>query len=77
MCAGVTSLSCGPLSFKCGSGYHCPTTCEVIQTWMSKCKDDSETAHYISANTKPVGDPPGSWSGGGCVDTGPPPPPVP
>lgn len=57
-----------PLSFKCGYAYHCPTTCDVIQTWMSKCKDDSETAHYISANTKPVSATPGTARcGGGCV----------
>jgi ariadne-2 len=50
----VTCTKCGNNScFKCGSTYHCPTDCDTIKKWSSKCKDDSETAHYISANTKP------------------------
>lgn len=38
--------------FSCGNGYHAPTTCEVIKNWLTKCADDTETAHYITANTK-------------------------
>ena len=41
-------------SFKCGIEYHAPTDCDVIKKWMTKCADDSETANYISANTKDV-----------------------
>lgn len=38
--------------FKCGMDYHAPTDCQVIRKWLTKCADDSETANYISANTK-------------------------
>jgi len=38
--------------FKCGNNYHAPTDCETIRRWLTKCADDSETANYISANTK-------------------------
>uniref|UniRef100_T1GU21 RBR-type E3 ubiquitin transferase n=1 Tax=Megaselia scalaris TaxID=36166 RepID=T1GU21_MEGSC len=38
--------------FKCGMDYHAPTNCQVIRKWLTKCADDSETANYISANTK-------------------------
>ncbi|XP_023322764.1 potential E3 ubiquitin-protein ligase ariadne-2 [Eurytemora carolleeae] len=38
--------------FKCGYSYHAPTDCETIKRWLTKCADDSETANYISANTK-------------------------
>ncbi|XP_053214669.1 potential E3 ubiquitin-protein ligase ariadne-2-like [Panonychus citri] len=38
--------------YKCGCDYHAPTECSVIKKWLTKCADDSETANYISANTK-------------------------
>lgn len=38
--------------FKCGMDYHAPTDCQIIKKWLTKCADDSETANYISANTK-------------------------
>ncbi|KAL5286972.1 ARIH2 family protein [Megaselia abdita] len=38
--------------FKCGMDYHAPTNCQIIRKWLTKCADDSETANYISANTK-------------------------
>ncbi|XP_055374311.1 potential E3 ubiquitin-protein ligase ariadne-2 [Condylostylus longicornis] len=38
--------------FKCSTDYHAPTDCQVIKKWLTKCADDSETANYISANTK-------------------------
>ena len=41
-------------SFRCGLVYHAPTGCEMIKKWLTKCADDSETANYISANTKDV-----------------------
>ena len=41
-------------SFRCGIEYHAPTDCDVIKKWLTKCADDSETANYISANTKDV-----------------------
>ncbi|WAR26606.1 ARI2-like protein [Mya arenaria] len=40
------------INFKCGIEYHAPTDCDVIKKWLTKCADDSETANYISANTK-------------------------
>ena len=38
--------------FKCQLDYHAPTDCSMIRQWLAKCEDDSETANYISANTK-------------------------
>lgn len=38
----------------CGDAYHCPTTCDTIKKWLVKCQDDSESANYITANTKDV-----------------------
>lgn len=38
--------------FLCGNNYHAPTNCITIKKWLTKCEDDSETANYISANTK-------------------------
>lgn len=38
--------------FRCGNDYHAPTDCSTIRKWLTKCADDSETANYISANTK-------------------------
>lgn len=38
--------------FLCGNDYHAPTSCITIKKWLTKCEDDSETANYISANTK-------------------------
>jgi ariadne-2 len=38
--------------FRCGNDYHAPTDCQTIKKWLTKCADDSETANYISANTK-------------------------
>lgn len=38
--------------FECGNNYHSPIDCETITKWLTKCRDDSETANYICANTK-------------------------
>lgn len=51
-------------SFGCGTDYHAPTSCDTIKRWLTKCVDDSETANYISANTKDVR----NWCGAPCVD---------
>ncbi|VDP37649.1 unnamed protein product, partial [Soboliphyme baturini] len=49
----VTCNNCGrSLCFTCGREYHAPTNCCTIQRWLTKCADDSETANYITANTK-------------------------
>jgi ariadne-1 len=39
--------------FKCGSVEHSPSTCEHLRKWRIKEKDDSETANWVAANTKP------------------------
>ncbi|KAF5113093.1 hypothetical protein DV495_001939 [Geotrichum candidum] len=31
---------------------HMPATCKIAKAWLKKCQDDSETANWISANTK-------------------------
>lgn len=31
---------------------HRPAPCSLVKRWMKKCEDDSETANWISANTK-------------------------
>ena len=49
--SNVLHLSC---SFMCGEKYHAPTDCYTIKKWLTKCEDDSETANYITANTKDV-----------------------
>lgn len=47
-CKKCTTSFC----FRCGNDYHAPTDCTTIKKWLTKCADDSETANYISANTK-------------------------
>uniref|UniRef100_A0A1I8HLI3 RBR-type E3 ubiquitin transferase n=2 Tax=Macrostomum lignano TaxID=282301 RepID=A0A1I8HLI3_9PLAT len=48
VCAQCKSAFC----FACGLDYHAPTDCALIKRWLLKCRDDSETANYISAHTK-------------------------
>ena len=38
--------------FGCGLNDHLPTPCGLVKKWIKKCEDDSETANWISANTK-------------------------
>jgi hypothetical protein len=38
--------------FGCGEGDHRPCCCPIVKRWLKKCADDSETANWISANTK-------------------------
>lgn len=38
--------------FGCGLPDHQPCICPVVKFWLKKCADDSETANWISANTK-------------------------
>jgi Ariadne domain/IBR domain, a half RING-finger domain len=38
--------------FGCGLNDHQPPPCSLVKMWMKKCEDDSETANWISANTK-------------------------
>lgn len=38
--------------FLCGDSWHEPVKCDLIRKWKKKCDDDSETSHWIAANTK-------------------------
>lgn len=38
--------------FGCGVAAHHPVICSIVRLWLKKCEDDSETANWISANTK-------------------------
>lgn len=38
--------------FGCGLADHQPPPCPLVKLWLKKCADDSETANWISANTK-------------------------
>lgn len=37
----------------CGEEPHSPSTCKELARWNEKCKNESETANWILANTKP------------------------
>lgn len=44
---------CGTIfCFLCGDSWHEPVNCDLIRRWKKKCDDDSETSHWIAANTK-------------------------
>jgi ariadne-1 len=38
--------------FGCTMNDHQPPPCSLVKMWLKKCEDDSETANWISANTK-------------------------
>ncbi|KAL9636557.1 MAG: hypothetical protein Q9164_002752 [Protoblastenia rupestris] len=38
--------------FGCTLSDHQPAPCSLVKMWIKKCEDDSETANWISANTK-------------------------
>jgi len=38
--------------FGCTHADHQPCPCALVKKWLKKCADDSETANWISANTK-------------------------
>jgi len=45
--------SCGAkFCFKCNRESHIPATCDQVTAWQKKEKDESETATWLSANTK-------------------------
>lgn len=49
----VVTCSCGTnFCFNCLEEDHRPCICEIVRRWLKKCNDESETANYISANTK-------------------------
>ncbi|RCH80044.1 hypothetical protein CU098_002904, partial [Rhizopus stolonifer] len=41
--------------FGCTLNDHQPCICSLVSKWLKKCADDSETANWISANTKECG----------------------
>eukprot|EP00624_Nannochloropsis_granulata_P000194 evm.model.NODE_10712_length_6203_cov_15.285185.1 len=44
---------CGVLfCFRCGEEAHVPASCDDMVTWAEKCKNESETANWILANTR-------------------------
>ncbi|KAI4761771.1 hypothetical protein E4T52_05990 [Aureobasidium sp. EXF-3400] len=49
----TVNCDCGhSFCFGCQLNDHQPTPCVLVKLWMKKCEDDSETANWISANTK-------------------------
>jgi len=49
----VVSCKCGyRFCFTCHHEAHAPANCEQVKDWQKKCQDDSETVHWIGANTK-------------------------
>ena len=49
----TVTCKCGhPFCFGCTVTDHQPAPCAVVKKWLKKCADDSETANWISANTK-------------------------
>lgn len=49
----TVQCACGhPFCFGCSLPDHQPAPCSLVKRWAKKCADDSETANWISANTK-------------------------
>ncbi|PWN45025.1 hypothetical protein IE81DRAFT_226040 [Ceraceosorus guamensis] len=49
----TVTCECGNVfCFGCGLASHAPAICPITRLWSRKCEDDSETANWISANTK-------------------------
>jgi len=51
----VTNCDSCDISFcvRCGQEPHSPSNCKDLARWNEKCKNESETANWILANTKP------------------------
>ena len=48
--------TCGHAScFQCGEESHAPVTCKQLAEWNDKCKNESETAHWIIAKSDSLG----------------------
>ncbi|KAM0269644.1 hypothetical protein ACHAQH_009687 [Verticillium albo-atrum] len=49
----TVACACGHrFCFGCILTDHQPAPCDLVKLWLKKCADDSETANWISANTK-------------------------
>lgn len=50
---GDVVCECGmKFCFRCGSEAHQPVDCVMLEKWLEKCNNESETANWILANTK-------------------------
>eukprot|EP00759_Apiculatamorpha_spiralis_P016987 PhF_6_TR2324/c0_g1_i1/m.4130/K11968/ARIH1; ariadne-1 len=50
----VQCTSCNEeFCFSCGAEAHAPATCKQLRLWLQKERDESETANWVAANTKP------------------------
>lgn len=52
---GLSSVTCTcgcVFCLRCGEEAHSPVSCEQLASWQEKCKNESETANWILANTK-------------------------
>lgn len=51
--AKPVTCTCGhTFCFACGNPPHDPVCCAMLNKWIKKCEDDSETSNWIAANTK-------------------------
>jgi len=49
----IVQCHCGfRFCFSCHHEAHVPASCEQVKLWGKKCSDDSETGHWLGANTK-------------------------
>ncbi|KAH3762865.1 ubiquitin-protein ligase [Pelomyxa schiedti] len=50
---GIGICTCGfKMCWECLDEAHPPASCEQVKNWKKKCLDDSETQHWIMANTQ-------------------------
>jgi ariadne-1 len=52
---GLSSVRCScscVFCLRCGEESHVPVACDQLATWQEKCRNESETANWILANTK-------------------------
>lgn len=51
---GIAMCNCGTnFCVRCGEEPHAPSSCDELRRWNEKCRNESETANWIIANTKP------------------------
>jgi len=51
--AKPAACNCGhTFCFSCAQNWHSPVSCKLLKKWIKKCQDDSETANWMSSNTK-------------------------
>jgi len=50
---GIAECTCSKeFCIRCGEEPHAPSTCPELAKWREKCRNESETANWILANTK-------------------------